>query len=70
MECLHCKGTLKKGEAPIRIDRDGWHITINSAPAWVCDQCGEYLFDENEVAAIQDLIKTVEHGNALVKCSA
>lgn len=70
MECFHCKGDLKRGVAPLRIDRKGWHVTIDEVPAWVCDQCGEHLFDVKEMDTVQDLIKTVEQQNTLFKQSA
>lgn len=70
MECYACKGIMKYATAPIHIDRDGWHITIDKAPAWVCDQCGEHFFEEKEVSAIQELIETVEQKNDLFKLSA
>jgi hypothetical protein len=28
--------------------------------SWVCEQCGEVYFEEKEVDAIQDLIKSLE----------
>ena len=70
MECIHCKGKMKKGMAPIHIDRKGCHVTIDQAPAWVCTQCGEYLFEEKEVSAIQDLIKTIEKKSESLQASA
>ena len=33
---------------------------LDDVPAWVCEQCGEAYFEEKEVDAIQDLIKSVE----------
>ena len=51
---------MKQGTAPLHIDRNGCHVTIDNVPAWVCQQCGEAYFEEQEVDAIQDLIRTVE----------
>ncbi len=51
---------MKQGTAPLHIDRNGCHVTIDNVPAWVCQQCGEAYFEEREVDAIQDLIRTVE----------
>lgn len=34
------------GKAPIHINRDGCHITIDNIPAWNCEQCGEPLLEE------------------------
>ncbi|MCK5270349.1 MAG: YgiT-type zinc finger protein [Sedimentisphaerales bacterium] len=38
-----------KGKSPFSADRKGYHISWESIPAWVCTQCGEALFEENEV---------------------
>ena len=51
---------MKKGSTALHIDRQGCHLLLDSVPAWVCEQCGEAYFDEAEVNAIQDLIKSVE----------
>jgi YgiT-type zinc finger domain-containing protein len=51
---------MKQGTAPLHIDRNGCHVTIDNVPAWVCQQCGEAYFEEQEVDKIQDLIRTVE----------
>ncbi|MDX9819509.1 MAG: YgiT-type zinc finger protein [Desulfococcus multivorans] len=57
---MYCQGQMKKGTAPFHIDRQGYHLTLDAVPAWVCQQCGEVYFDEKEVASIQDIIKAVE----------
>lgn len=61
MECLHCKGKMVKGHAPFSIDRKGYHISWDSIPAWVCTQCGEALFEENEVNHIQKALQQIDH---------
>ncbi len=60
MRCAQCKGEMKRGGAPLHIDRGGCHLTLDKVPAWVCAQCGEAYFEEREVAAIQDLAESVE----------
>lgn len=60
MNCVYCQAVMKRGTAPLHIDRNGCHVTIDNVPAWVCQQCGEAYFEEQEVDAIQDLIRTVE----------
>ena len=51
---------MKQGTAPLHIDRNGCHVTIDNVPAWVCPQCGEAYFEEKEVDGIQDLIRTID----------
>jgi len=60
MKCIHCQGNMKKGTAPLHIDRKSCHLTLDNIPAWICSQCGEAYFEENEVSAIQDLIMVIE----------
>lgn len=60
MKCIHCQGEMRKGQTPFHVDRKGCHVLLDNVPAWVCQQCGEAYFEENEVDAIQDLINSVE----------
>lgn len=60
MKCIHYQGEMKKGTTPFHVDRKGCHVSLDRVPAWVCQQCGEAYFEENEVDAIQDLIRSVE----------
>ena len=60
MQCFHCKGEMLKGNAPFSADRNGYHISWEAVPAWVCNQCGEAYFEENEVNHIQKALKKVD----------
>jgi YgiT-type zinc finger domain-containing protein len=57
---MFCKGDMRKATAPVHIDRNNVHIQLDRVPAWVCIQCGEPYFEEEEVNAIQTLIQTVD----------
>jgi len=41
-------------------NRAGYHLIIDDVPAWVCEQCGEPLFDEETVDAIQAMLREVD----------
>jgi len=60
MKCLHCRGEMRRRVTPFHVDRSGVHVLLDAIPAWVCVQCGEPFFEEKEVDAIQDLVKTLE----------
>ena len=60
MKCLHCQGEMRRKTIPFHIDRKGCHLTLDNVPAWVCSQCGEPYFAEEEVDAMQDLIRFIE----------
>jgi len=60
MKCVHCQGEMKRGTTTFHVDRKGCHVLLDTVPAWVCDQCGEAYFEEREVDAIQELVRSVE----------
>jgi len=60
MKCIHCQGEMKRGTTPFHVDRKGCHLLLDAVPAWVCIQCGEAYFEDNEVDAIQELVQSVE----------
>lgn len=59
MRCIQCKGKMKKSSAPFQIDRKGYHLLLDAVPAWICTQCGEVYFEEAEVDAIQEAIRSL-----------
>ena len=43
------------------IDRNDYHISWDAITAWVCEQCGESLFEMKEVDAIQEALTVLDH---------
>lgn len=70
MKCMYCRGEMRQGTAPFHIDREGCHLTLDQVPAWVCVQCGEAYFEEQEVDAIQSLIRAIDEEVARLATSA
>jgi YgiT-type zinc finger domain-containing protein len=70
MECLYCKAQMKKGTAPFSIDRNGYHISWDAIPAWVCGQCGESSFEMPEVDTIQDTLAVLNRDSVLLVARA
>nr|VFK33547.1 MAG: YgiT-type zinc finger domain-containing protein [Candidatus Kentron sp. MB]VFK33561.1 MAG: YgiT-type zinc finger domain-containing protein [Candidatus Kentron sp. MB]VFK76687.1 MAG: YgiT-type zinc finger domain-containing protein [Candidatus Kentron sp. MB] len=70
MECLHCNGNMIKATAPFSIDRNGYHITWESIPAWVCMQCGEPFFEEHEAHHLQMVLQKLDHETTLLTSKA
>ena len=61
MKCMHCGGELVRGTVPFHVDRRGVHVTINDVPAWVCQQCGESMFQAPEMDYVQNIVRAVEN---------
>ena len=60
MKCMYCGGKMERGTAPFHVDRNGYHLTLEAVPAWVCMQCGEPFFEEAEVLSIQKAIDKLD----------
>ena len=60
MECMHCRGKMVRKKVPFQVDREGYHLTFDAVPAWVCTQCGEPYFEAAEVDAIQNALKLLD----------
>ena len=60
MECMYCKGKMKRGTAPFHVDRNGYHLVFDHVPAFICQQCGEVYVDEPQVDSIQAAIRAVD----------
>ena len=60
MRCMYCQGKMERGVAPFHVDRRGYHLQLDKIPAWVCSQCGEVHFGEEEVDSIQSVIRAVD----------
>jgi YgiT-type zinc finger domain-containing protein len=60
MQCMHCRGEMKRCNAPFSVDRNGYHVHWDALPAWVCEQCGEPYFESTEVARIQRALTALD----------
>ena len=60
MKCIYCGGEMEKEKTTYTIDREGYHLFLEDVPAYVCSQCGEKHFPEEEVEKIQNMIRGLE----------
>jgi YgiT-type zinc finger domain-containing protein len=60
MKCIQCRGLLRRGSAPFHADRKGYHLVMDSVPAWVCSQCGEVYFEDKAVDSIQKALRSLD----------
>ena len=66
MEGLSCRGQMRWEKAPFRADRQGYAVSWDSLPAWVCPQCGEVLFEVREVDLIQEALAVLERETGIL----
>jgi len=60
MKCMHCRGQMQRASARFHVDRKGVHLSLDDVPAWVCKQCGEPYFEEQQVDRIQAILRAVD----------
>ena len=60
MKCLYCNGEMKRSSSSYTVNRKDFHLFVQNIPVYICTQCGEKYFGEEEVEAIQDMAKTLE----------
>ena len=51
---------MNRATAPFHVDRHGYHLLLDTVPAWVSDQCGEPLFEDRAVETIQAAISALD----------
>jgi len=55
-QCSVCKGRLEKQFVTYSQYLDGQFVIVENMPAWVCQQCGDRLYDPDMVEKLQRLI--------------
>jgi len=55
---------MVRGKAPFSLDRNGYHVSWDAIPAWVCSQCGEPFFESREVELIQKALTELDRESA------
>jgi len=51
---------MERSKSTYTINRKDYHLFLQDIPVYICSQCGEKYFGEEEVEAIQNLMKTLE----------
>lgn len=66
MNCVLCKGSLKKGMVNHIIDLGDGIIIIKNVPANICNQCGEYYVDTETAIKLEDIVEELRKNKAEV----
>ena len=60
LRCRLCDGVLVRKKINYAIAHKRRHLIIDDMPAWVCQQCGEPLFEEQAVDVVQKLLHELD----------
>lgn len=56
MTCPVCAGQLERRLSVHTVSRSTYHLMIYELPIWQCRRCGQAMYTENQVDALDDLI--------------
>ncbi len=51
---------MQRGRAPLHVDREGIHVTLDEVPAGCASSAESRAFEEAEVDSVQTIVKAVE----------
>lgn len=70
MTCPRCCGRLERQPSVHTISRSSYHLMIYELPVWLCRRCGQALYTESQVDALDELIHNTDRRvAALLKAS-
>ena len=67
MNCGNCREQLREGLVNHIIDINNKSLVIQSVPAKICGQCGEYYFTTPVMLKLESLIKDFEQSKNITQ---
>jgi YgiT-type zinc finger domain-containing protein len=59
MKCLYCQAPVERGTTEVRVDRNGYHLSWQTVPAWVCTRCDQAYFEPHEVDMVRRAVSAM-----------
>jgi hypothetical protein len=53
MKCLYCQAPVERGTAEVRLNRNGYQLSWQSVPAWVCTRCEQPYFEPQDLEMVR-----------------
>ena len=53
MKCLYCQAPVERGTAEVRLNRNGYQLSWQSVPAWVCTRCDQPYFEPQDLEMVR-----------------
>jgi uncharacterized protein with PIN domain len=63
MKCLYCQAPIERGSAEVRLSRNGYQLSWQSVPAWVCTRCDQPYFEAGEVEMVRSAVTSMTRLN-------
>jgi hypothetical protein len=59
MRCLRCQGPVERGAAPVCLEGQGYRMSLEQVPAWVCTRCELAYFEPDEVQTVRQALRAM-----------
>jgi YgiT-type zinc finger domain-containing protein len=59
MKCLYCQAPVERTTTEVQVDRNGYHLSWQSVPAWVCTRCDQAYFESQEVDMVRRAVSAM-----------
>lgn len=59
MKCLYCQAPVERGTTEVRVQRNGYQMSWQSVPAWVCTRCDQPYFEPGEVEMVRRAVTSM-----------
>jgi YgiT-type zinc finger domain-containing protein len=59
MKCLYCQAPVERGTTQVRVSRNGYHLSWQTLPAWVCTRCHQSYFEPREVEMVRQAVSSM-----------
>jgi uncharacterized protein with PIN domain len=60
MRCLRCQGPVEKGTSPVCLEREGYSLSWEQVPAWVCTRCELAYFEPDAVDTVRKALQAMK----------
>jgi hypothetical protein len=61
MKCLYCQAPVERGTAEVRVNRNGYQVSWQAVPAWICTRCEQPYFEPDEVEKVRLAVSAMTH---------
>lgn len=59
MKCLYCQAPVERTTTPVHVNRNGYNLSWQNLPAWVCTRCDQAYFEPREVEMVRQAVSSM-----------
>jgi YgiT-type zinc finger domain-containing protein len=59
MKCLFCQAPVERGTKEVHVSRNGYRLSWQNLPAWVCTRCNHAYFEPREVEMVKQAVSSM-----------